>query len=222
MCTDLERENPAPAPICFALVGECQNVSTSCDRGRRTPWPDRLIQRGRVYARVVVRGAPQGDGSPPIFQEPTPYPNLYAVIQYWIFYRNDLWEAQTGVGRIVQRHQSDWEQVTVGLSRIAPLFVAYSSHCGGQWLKWEEFAPSACRTDPCGRSSGSREARMRITRTRPRGNPTSSAAASPRPGVRTAAGQASVVADHRAADLWRERARSTPGLSRDPGTRAQS
>ena len=176
-----ERENPAPAPICFALVGECQNVSTSCDRGRRTPWPDRVIQRGRVYARVVVRGTPQGDGSPPIFQEPTPYPNLYAVIQYWIFYRNDLWEAQTGVGRIVQRHQSDWEQVTVGLSRAAPLFVAYSSHCGGQWLKWEDVRTQRCRTDPCGRSSGSREARMRITRTRPRGNPTSSAAASPRP-----------------------------------------
>lgn len=134
--TARERENPAPAPLCFALVGQCAKVARSCDRGRRTPWPEQVIQRGRVYARVVVRGTPQSDTSPPIFREPLPYPNLYAVIQYWIFYRNNFWEAQTGVGRIVQRHQSDWEQITVGVSRTAPLFVAYSSHCGGQWLEW--------------------------------------------------------------------------------------
>lgn len=142
-CSGSVRENDSPVPICFVLVGDCPHVTPTCDRGRNSERPEEKIQGGRVYARVIVRGKPQRDGSPPVFRTPLPFPELHAVIQYWIFFRNDLWRADTGIGRIVQRHQSDWEHVTIGLSRTEPLFVGYSSHCGGTWLEWKDVQTSA-------------------------------------------------------------------------------
>jgi hypothetical protein len=56
------------------------------------------------------------------------------VIEYWAFYRYDAW---TGWGGLFhQWHESDWEAVTVGLGETEPLFVAFSSHCGGTWRRW--------------------------------------------------------------------------------------
>ena len=58
------------------------------------------------------------------------------LLQYWLYYGYDRFEAVTPLGRLVQEHESDWEAVTVGLGSDRPLFVAYNAHCGGQWLRW--------------------------------------------------------------------------------------
>lgn len=131
-------ENPAPAPICYALVGTCTDVSLACARGGAKPWDEGSMPRGHVYGRVVLWETPPGDGSPHFLRGPLPYPNLHAVAQYWLFYRNNRWEAQTGLGALAQRHQSDWEQITIGFSPTEPLFIAYSSHCGGHWVEWKD------------------------------------------------------------------------------------
>jgi hypothetical protein len=60
------------------------------------------------------------------------------LLQYWLFYRYDEWAAPTMLGRLVQRHEADWEAVTIGFSATEPLFVAYSAHCGGRWLEWDD------------------------------------------------------------------------------------
>jgi hypothetical protein len=61
------------------------------------------------------------------------------LIQYWFFYRYNEWERQILTGTLAQRHQSDWEFVTVGLDKnAAPLFLAYSEHCGGTWRPWDQ------------------------------------------------------------------------------------
>jgi len=50
----------------------------------------------------------------------------------------DEWETHVFAGKLVQRHEGDWEAVTIGLSDTDPLFVAYSAHCAGTWVPWEE------------------------------------------------------------------------------------
>jgi hypothetical protein len=61
------------------------------------------------------------------------------MIQYWIFYDYDRWQAKTPMGDLVQEHDADWEFVAVGLKSAAePLFVALSAHCGGQLARWDE------------------------------------------------------------------------------------
>jgi len=64
------------------------------------------------------------------------------LLQYWLYYGYDRFEAVTPLGRLVQEHESDWELVSVGLGAGKPLFVAYNAHCGGQWLPWAQ-APTA-------------------------------------------------------------------------------
>jgi hypothetical protein len=69
------------------------------------------------------------------------WPNgeLYALVQYWIFYDYDLWRAHTAAGDLIQEHDADWEFVAVGLrSPREPLFVALSAHCGGQLVPWNQ------------------------------------------------------------------------------------
>jgi hypothetical protein len=123
--------------ICYSLTAGCRSVRRSCDHGHDGEWPDGPLNRGKVYARVLIRGQKQVDGSPDAFKSPVPFPDLYALIQYWVFYRNDLWRADTGLGQAVQRHEADWEHVIVGLGHEAPQFVAYSAHCGGVVSAWE-------------------------------------------------------------------------------------
>jgi hypothetical protein len=134
-CGPPEADNQGPEPICYVLTDGCPDVRKSCDNGRG-PWPRGTLREGAVYARVVTRGSPPTDGSPDVFGEPVPYDGLQTLIQYWLFYRNDLWRADTGFGRLVQSHEADWELVMVGLSDREPLFVAYSAHCGGQVQPW--------------------------------------------------------------------------------------
>lgn len=135
-CAKPRMENPSSDRICFVLTAGCQDVRPSCDDGRNTPWPERPLRQGKVYARVLIRGSKPSDGSPDVFEAPVPYGDLYALIQYWVFYRNDLWTTDTGLGEVTQRHEADWEQVTVGLAREKPLFVAFSAHCGGIVADW--------------------------------------------------------------------------------------
>jgi hypothetical protein len=139
-----EARNPsADRRVCYALTGGCEDVTPDCDHGRDTRWPHGTLHSGRVYARVIVRGVPQRDRSPAVFQASDPFPSLYALVQYWLFYRNDLWRADSGLGRIEQRHEADWELVMVGVSKTSPLFVAYSAHCGGEVRQWADTATAS-------------------------------------------------------------------------------
>jgi hypothetical protein len=64
---------------------------------------------------------------------------LTRLVQYWVFYRYDDWRRWIR-NALRQWHEADWEMVTVGLARDAPLFVAFSAHCGGTWQRWNKVA----------------------------------------------------------------------------------
>jgi hypothetical protein len=140
----------------------CYRLSIGCKTGKEgcaepTPHEDRnnegLYREGDVYVRIERRSAEEGverkreteglrpsDRWPPrVFAEEGPYAKrLTILLQYWYFYRYDEWEAHAFAGQLVQRHEGDWEAVTVGLSDREPLFVGYSAHCAGTWVPWEE------------------------------------------------------------------------------------
>jgi len=92
---------------------------------------------GHAYVRVLEwknrKDYPLRPAPPPPFG-----PEVRKVLQYWLFYPYDDWHARTLYGDLRQSHEGDWEAVTIGFSRDAPLFVAYSSHCGGTWRDWAD------------------------------------------------------------------------------------
>lgn len=131
-----------PAP-CFHLSIRCESAAEECSGAHPVgPGDLREPQRsGAVYVHVIRKSQhrdlfPKDVG---VLEEGKPW----VLIQYWYFYRYD--EARSSVlpGDLVQRHEGDWEAVTVGLSREEPLFVGYSQHCHGEWRPWEsiEAAP---------------------------------------------------------------------------------
>ena len=128
-------------PPCFHLTIDCPSGSDDCAEGQ----PDRADQGtqipdyrdGAVYVRIITRRQP--GGSPQAFNGTGPFgKSLKTLIQYWYFYRYNEWTRPILGGRIVQRHEGDWEAVTVGFSGKAPLFVGYSAHCGGSWVAWSK------------------------------------------------------------------------------------
>jgi hypothetical protein len=140
---------------CFRLSIHCPKGEADCNGHEEHP--DRrdgsLYREGDVYVRVVRRGAEEkledrrniervrgSDRWPAkVFREEGPYAKeLSILLQYWYFYRYDEWETHVFVGKLVQRHEGDWEAVTIGLSDAKPLFIAYSAHCAGTWVPWEE------------------------------------------------------------------------------------
>ena len=127
-------------PPCFQLTIDCPDGSEDCAEGEpdRTDQGDRIpdYRDGAVYVRVITRARP--GGSPRAFDGRTgPFAkSLRTLVQYWYFYRYDEWSRPILGGRIVQRHEGDWEAVTIGFSGRAPLFVGYSAHCGGSWVPW--------------------------------------------------------------------------------------
>ncbi|HET9153659.1 MAG TPA: hypothetical protein VFN85_06060 [Solirubrobacterales bacterium] len=144
----------ASAP-CFRLSIRCPTGDRDCSHAE--PHPTRsdegLYREGAVYVRVARRGAEErleerrntenlrrSDRWPPqLFRSEGPYAKrLSILLQYWYFYRYDEWETHVFAGKLVQRHEGDWEAVTIGLSNEEPLFVAYSAHCAGSWVPWEE------------------------------------------------------------------------------------
>lgn len=125
------------AAPCYTLTLSCGDGDDQCAKPG-APQSHGLQTRGAVYARVVRPGA-QPDGSRDPFLDPSPFDSeLVALIQYWLFYRYDEWVAPTAAGTLTQRHEGDWESVSVGLANDGPLFVAYSSHCGGRWYHWSD------------------------------------------------------------------------------------
>jgi GDSL-like Lipase/Acylhydrolase family len=137
---------------------KCYRLSIECDtgerRGRRGPArqlcegttreEDRLYRSGAVYFRVLEKGSvPEGE-PPGAFAAVGPFRDrLRTLIQYWYFYPYNEWRAPLFAGLLVQRHESDWEGVTIGLDgEDRPLFVADSAHCGGSWRNWRDVEAS--------------------------------------------------------------------------------
>jgi hypothetical protein len=133
------REEPLHRP-CFTLTCEPEG-SCAQPRIRRSG----RFAEAAVYARVV-RLTPANAA---IFAVPNPFneEELSALVQYWVFYAYDEWTAPIVVGRLRQRHEGDWEAITVGLGK-APLFVAYSAHCAGTWARWNQIEAESASSGP--------------------------------------------------------------------------
>lgn len=128
---------------CHELTIECERGDLPCAKGRLRA-PGRLYRDGGVYVRVLRKGD-LPDGEPrDIFAQVGPYRHeLEILIQYWYFYRFNEWRAPLFAGLLVQRHEADWEVVTIGFDEERkPLFVADSAHCAGSWLPWGEVEAS--------------------------------------------------------------------------------
>ena len=80
--------------------------------------------------------------------------DLAILVQYWFFYDYDEWVAPVLAGRIVQRHEADWEAVTVGLamnrrcSRRSPSTAAACGSAGA--------GRTACTSSTLGRRATGR------------------------------------------------------------------
>ena len=134
----------------------CYELTLGCDDGEpRSPRAealcegrarerDRLHRDGAVYVRVLERGRPEPEEPRGAFIARGPYAGrLDALVQYWFFYPYNEWRTPVFAGELVQRHEADWEAVTVGLdAERRPLFVADSAHCGGSWEPWGEVEAS--------------------------------------------------------------------------------
>ena len=145
-------QNPFTDP-CYGLTIRCPRArrddGSACpatqqhDPQEGAPYHD----QGAIYVRVARRGRPP-PGEPNPFESFGPEgirKRLRILVQYWLFYDYDEWVAPVLAGRIIQRHEGDWEAVTVGLARDRPLFVAYSQHCGGMWERWSDVAVADTR-----------------------------------------------------------------------------
>jgi hypothetical protein len=146
---------PVEAPPCFTLtIGkqdedgnweDCHPGSEDCatpgdyEPGRRYDGPAyfRVLRRGRKEADRAITGYPNAFDDVGRYFEPE-QAKPTTLIQYWLFYPYDEWSRPILTGQLTQRHEADWEAVTVGLSGKGPIFVAYSAHCGSTWLKWKE------------------------------------------------------------------------------------
>lgn len=142
------------APPCFSLTIECGHADLPCAGGRELVESDRIQRRGTVYVRVLRTDLPARavrlDLDPrrreadAVLEYTGPFEEpIHTLLQYWLFYRYDEWAAPTLFGRLVQRHEADWEAITIGFSETEPLFVAYSAHCGGRWLPWRDVEVAA-------------------------------------------------------------------------------
>ena len=152
---------------------------------------------GTAYTRVVydrdeadtpAGAAPLGESERPkgiqsLRQVPGPYQKV--LVQYWLFYYYDDWIARgRSSASLRQSHEADWEVVTVGFDDREPLFVSFSSHCGGTWVPWRSGAGSRFdgtvprRSDTTPSSGWRRAPRPTTTRWRRMCRPTGPAARS--------------------------------------------
>jgi hypothetical protein len=136
--------NPRTDP-CFTLTLRCPAARPDggdlCPPAQATGDETGVVQDGAVYARVFREGDRTTEGEPYPLERVGPESvrnELFGMVQYWFFYDYDEWVAPVLGGRIVQRHEGDWEAVTVGFARDRPLFVAFSQHCGGTWQLWND------------------------------------------------------------------------------------
>jgi hypothetical protein len=142
---------PNIAPPCYGLTIDCEQGNESCAQASLFD-PDGTLHRERtVYVRVLrteaqLHRSPEAMNEAQIaFEHKGPFEDkqLQILVQYWLFYRYDEWSAPTIFGRLVQRHEGDWEAITIGFSPHEPLFVAYSAHCTGQWEYWKNIHVAA-------------------------------------------------------------------------------
>ena len=134
---------------CFELSIACERGDLPCADGRLRA-PDKLYRDGAVYVRVLNKGELPREEPRDTFARVGPYRDeLETLIQYWYFYRYNEWRAPLFAGLLVQRHEADWEAVTIGLDENRrPLFVANSAHCAGSWLPWKEVEASTRLAGP--------------------------------------------------------------------------
>jgi hypothetical protein len=148
-----------PEPARLLLQGPprgCSTMSDGCYVTLDCRHPDRTCadetsEYSVVYARVVDNPL-EKEGRRALRE---PLIGLTRLIQYWTFYRYDDWRGwnlRDWFALFRQWHEGDWEVVTVGFDARKPLYVAYSSHCGGLWRRWHEAAGYAAEPahDPTG------------------------------------------------------------------------
>jgi lysophospholipase L1-like esterase len=136
---------------CYTLSINCESGGARCAHGSSVPREsDRLYSSGTAYVRVLKKGAippyePRG-----AFANSGPFRDeLAMLIQYWYFYYYDEWRAPVFAGVLIQRHEGDWETVTIGLDeQRRPLFVADSAHCSGSWRPWHDVEVSTLPPGP--------------------------------------------------------------------------
>jgi hypothetical protein len=154
---------------CYVLSDRCFKYDASCgvDPGVRSyPYgayspgggaPD-IRPFGVLYVRILHRGEASTTDDKTSSDAAFAHAGLADrrlrnrvtdLLQYWLYYGYDRFEAVTPIGRLVQEHESDWEAVSVGLAEDRPLFAAYNAHCGGQWLPWSR-VPAALNSTPEG------------------------------------------------------------------------
>jgi hypothetical protein len=135
---------------CYQLTIDCPAGSDACGHSEIGPSSNlrarstqiHVPPEGATYVRVLHKDRPPTDRSPNPFGRVSStdrgLAGLNTLIQYWYFYYYDEWVAPAFAGDLIQRHESDWEAVTVGLAGARPLFVAYSEHCAGTWVRWPQ------------------------------------------------------------------------------------
>lgn len=136
---------------CYRLDIACPDATKRCAKAHPRPSRRPRYRDGAVYVRVLARDRAGNASSADVFSDVGPYRTgekdvLWTLVQYWYFYRYNEWKQRVLPGDLVQRHESDWEAVTIGLARDKPLFVAYSAHCGGSWRRWSPDQVPAART----------------------------------------------------------------------------
>ena len=132
---------------CYWLTINCAAAEKPCADSQTRRGRTEHYQDGAVYVRVLPRNRADGGATADVFSDLGPYrDDLWMLVQYWYFYRYNEWKQRVLAGDLVQRHESDWEAVTIGLARDRPLFVGYSAHCGGSWRPWSADEVPAART----------------------------------------------------------------------------
>lgn len=128
---------------CYELSIECDNGGEDCAQGRHRE-TGRLYRDGAAYVRVLRKGERKPEEPRGAFVKRGPFrKRLDMLIQYWYFYRYNEWRAPVFAGLLIQRHEGDWEAVTIGFDkRRRPLFLANSAHCAGSWRNWQEIEAS--------------------------------------------------------------------------------
>ena len=129
-------------PPCFNLTIHCELPDDCVDPPGH---PGKA-----VYVRVLRRGHPEAKRGPdPFAVDAGPYNQQTAVIvQYWFFYRYNDWVRPVLTGKLSERHEGDWEAITIGLGKKRPLYAAYSAHCGGNWRDWDDVRVSDVPREP--------------------------------------------------------------------------
>jgi hypothetical protein len=128
---------------CLRITIDCPNATARCAHAQLPHPSGAHVSSGAVYVRTLRR-PDDGDTSDKavalrgLFRPATDVAQQTQVLlQYWFFYPYDEWTTKVLGARLTQRHEGDWEAVTVGLAvKDKPLFVAYSAHCGGTWEHW--------------------------------------------------------------------------------------